>query len=596
MILPPPFVPTPSIVKGVGASPGVVIGQARVIDRQKGGVPHYRLENAQAAELELVRLGEAFHQAEVLMKKAKASLPQELTAQELVFDAHLMLLKDRLIRNQTEEIVAGELINAEWALEKTLNQARLMFGAIEDSYIRSRLADIELVIDSLWSELMGKRAKVPDVLEPDTIIVAHEFSPVILTTPPYNGALGLVTETGSRTSHTSIVAQALDLPAVVAASRCTDSVCSGDTVIVDGTSGHLIVRPDENTLKFYQARQKALAALKIEIVRCAHMPAETLDGQKITVLGNMELVEELAPLLNHGGEGVGLYRTEFLYLAQKSLPTEEELFENYRLVISTVNPRPVTIRTLDLGLDKISAAIKWPGLSREPNPALGLRAIRFCLKNESLFRTQLRAILRASVYGEIRLMVPMIASLDEWRMFKSLFFEVKEELAGQGCRLSPRIPLGVMIEVPAAAMIADLLAGEADFFSIGTNDLIQYALAIDRVNPEVAGLYQPFHPAVLRMIKNVVDAARAAGIPLAVCGDMATGVLTAALLVGLGVTGLSMPFGAIPKIKRLIRMASLKELRSWAETALSRKTAEEIQAALSAVVKRRFPDLCQQDG
>jgi phosphotransferase system enzyme I (PtsI) len=406
------------------------------------------------------------------------------------------------------------------------------------------------------------------------------MSPAEVTALPINFVAALVTEKGSQTSHAAMIAQALELPTIMGVSDLLKNVERGDSLIVDAREGYLIKNPDEDAVKFYQTRQRTLSDYKLEIVRSAHLPSVTLDDHLVEVYGNLELVEELPAIIANGGEGVGLYRTEFLYIAEPKLPTEEELFEVYRRVLASAAPRPVTIRTLDLGADKIPAVSDTEGARQ--NQALGLRAIRFCLKNPDIFRTQLRAIFRASCHGQTRVLLPMISSLDEVTKAKELIRETREELLQEGRRVAEDVPVGLMIEVPAAVVLIDELAKEADFLSIGTNDLIQYTLALDRSNPEVAELYQPFHPSILRMIKKVIDTGLKNGVPVAVCGDMAANALSAPLLVGFGADNLSMPFGVIPFVKRQVRMSFFEDMRAIAEETLKAKTASEALAFVRA--------------
>jgi phosphotransferase system enzyme I (PtsI) len=404
------------------------------------------------------------------------------------------------------------------------------------------------------------------------------------------GLAGLVTERGGRTSHTAIVAQALELPTVVGARSIGSKIASGDIIIIDGRAGRVIIRPDQETLDNYRGRQAAEWSFTAEIVRSSHLPALTLDDRRINILGNMELEEELPAILNYGSEGVGLYRTEFMYLNRKILPTEEELFQAYSRVVQTVAPRQVVIRTLDLGNDKITAgpAEAGPG---SLNQALGLRGIRHSLSNRDLFRTQIRAILRASALGDLKIMLPMVSNLDELRATRTLINEAEESLRREGAPHQEGLPLGVMIEVPATLFIARELAAEAAFFAVGTNDLIQYALAVDRANPEVSEIYQPLHPGILRMLKLILDIGRETGTPVSICGDMAAGSLTAGVLVGLGAETLSMPPAAIPKIKRLLRMSSLAEMSALTAEILTTRTADEAAALAARRLSDRFPEL-----
>jgi phosphotransferase system enzyme I (PtsI) len=400
--------------------------------------------------------------------------------------------------------------------------------------------------------------------------------------------MGFVTDMGGPTSHTAIMAQAKAIPAVVGLERVSLEVTSGDFLIVDGSSGVVVVNPEEETLHAYRDKQEAYELYAQEILTEAHLPALTTDGHAVEVEANIELAEEVGSVLTYGAEGIGLYRTEFFYITQKMMPTEEELYQNFRMVAERLDGRPVNIRTLDIGGDKFASAIE---LASEINPALGLRAIRFCLKEPHLFRAQLRAILRASAHGKVRVMFPLISGVGELREAQAVLESVREELRAEGRDFDPELEVGIMIEVPSAVAIADLLAQHVDFFSIGTNDLIQYSLAIDRVNEHVAHLYQPLHPAVLRMIRQVVAAAHDAGIPVAMCGEMAGDQKMVPLLLGLGLDQLSMNALAIPRVKQVVRATSREDWARLARQALSYATAAEVAAFMTRELEVRYPEL-----
>jgi phosphotransferase system enzyme I (PtsI) len=437
---------------------------------------------------------------------------------------------------------------------------------------------------------MNSRSEALPLFEEGCIVAASEMSPAQVSSLPVSHVAGLVTEKGTLTSHAALVAQALGLPTVIGVKDILRSLEHGDILIADAREGHVIRNPDPDAANFYRTRQNSLKDRQQEIVRSAHLPALTLDDHRVRVCGNLELVEELPAIIASGGEGIGLYRTEFLYMNRPELPSEEELFEVYRRVVASAYPRPVTIRTLDLGADKVLAVSGTE--EAQQNQTLGLRAIRFCLKNLDIFKTQLRAIFRASVHGKVRIMLPMISSLDEVRQTKELIRETRWELQKEGRRLAEEgeVAVGLMVEVPAAVILIDELAREADFLSIGTNDLIQYSLAIDRSNPEVSALYQPFHPSILRMIKRVIDTGKAANILVSVCGDMASGPLSAPLLVGFGADMLSMPFGTIPIIKRLLRMSFYEEMQEIADQVLRARTAAEVMDLVKANIQKKHSE------
>jgi phosphotransferase system enzyme I (PtsI) len=503
-------------------------------------------------------------------------------------------LDDPLLAGEAGRLIREERVNAEQAVFRTIEKINDLMAKVTDEYISAHLSDVEMLAHALISALMGDKAARMPLIPAGSILIVRDISPADLMEVAQSeakmaGLAGLVTERGGRTSHTAIVAQALELPTVVGANKISSKLNSGDTIIIDGRGGRVIIRPDQETLANYRERQAVEWSFTTEIVRSSHLPALTLDDRRINILGNMELEEELPALLNYGSEGVGLYRTEFMYLNRKSLPTEEELFQAYSLVVRTVAPRQVVIRTLDLGNDKITAA--GQAAAGSLNQALGLRGIRHSLSNRDLFQTQIRAILRASALGDLKIMLPMVSNIDELRVTRTLIDEVEESLRRAGEPHKAGLPLGVMIEVPATLFISRELAAEAAFFAVGTNDLIQYALAVDRANPEVSEMYQPLHPGILRMLKLILDIGRETDTPVSICGDMAAGSLTAGVLVGLGAETLSMPPAAIPKIKRLVRMSSLAEMSALTEDILTTRTAYEAADLAASRLSDRFPEL-----
>ncbi len=591
MNLPPPFVPGESVLTGVGASSGIAIGPARVYSHKKVRLPEYRLESIEMAEREIARLDQAKEVVRQKLAASKEALPTELLSQAGIIDAHLLLLDDPVLYEKSLSIIRDDLLNAERAIVGTIESISVILQKVADEYISSRLSDVEMVGYSIITALTGEGPEEISNVPEGTILVGQDISPAEITKISAGKIAGLAVESGGHTSHTAIVAQAMELPAVVGVKGLTARVNDGDLIIIDGRTGHVIIRPDQDVLNFYRTRQMMEWTFNAEIVRCSHLKAVTLDDRRILVMGNLELIEELPAIMSYGSEGIGLYRTEFMYLNREKLPTEEDLFETYRRVVESAAPNPVVIRTLDLGYDKILTKPKSWRKGVEDNQALGLRGIRYCLRNRPLFKTQLRAILRASVYGQARIMLPMVSSIEELRRTRGLLGEVERGLEAEGLPYAQSVPLGIMIEVPATIFIARELAQEAAFFSVGTNDLIQYSLAVDRGNPEVAEMYQPLHPAILRMIKEVLAVGRETGTPVSICGDMAAGEITAPILIGLGAEILSMPPAAIPKIKRIIRMADHEELCRWADDVLVSKTANESATKATRHMRRKFPEL-----
>lgn len=593
MNLPPPFVPDESVLTGVGASSGIAIGVAQVFSHKNLHLPNYRLSSPGMIEAEIKRLDKARDAVRARLAASKDSLPPELHGQSGIIDAHLLLLDDPMLYNRSCSLIREERRNAEQAVARTIEAIGALMAKVGDAYISSRMTDVEMVGHSLIAALLGDDvAELPEARE-GSIMVIRDISPAEVAKIASAKIAGLATESGGHTSHTAIVAQAMELPAVVGAKNLVANINDGDTIIIDGRAGHVIIRPDQDAVDFYRTRQKMERSFNAEIVRCSHMPAITLDDRRIGVLGNLELVEELPAIMSYGSEGIGLYRTEFMYMNRENPPTEEELFAAYRRVVESAAPNPVVIRTMDLGYDKMPDFKGLRQRESEANQSLGLRGIRYCLRNRPMFKTQLRAILRASAFGDVRIMLPMVSSVDELRKTKFIISEVERSLVTENINFTPRIPLGIMVEVPATIFVARELAGEAAFFSVGTNDLIQYSLAVDRSNPDVAEMYQPFHPSILRMIKAILDIGRETGTPVSICGDMAAGQTTAPILIGLGAELLSMPPATIPKIKRIIRMSFWEEMRDWAEDVMNSKTAGEASSKARRHIYNKFPELYQ---
>jgi len=565
------------VLQGISASPGIAIGRAFVFDPRQ-----LVIEARPVGDNEIEREVERFRRAIDRTRKQIQRLRQQVARQvderrAAIFDTHLLILDDPAFTEETAERIRRESTNAEFLFHSQVQGLVARFEKIQDEMFSARAADVNDVAQRVLGNLMVHERPVLSALSEPVIVVANDLGPSDTAHMTKEKVIGFATERGGPTSHTAIMAKALEIPAVVATAELTQHVRTGDPLILDGLSGMVIVCPKRATLDRYAKSQRALEKFEQELAKNRHLPAETLDGYAVEVGANIELPEEIPHVIEHGANSVGLFRTEFLYINRDRLPSEEELFEMYRSVISALYPRTVIFRTLDLGGDKFAKAVP---LSKELNPFLGLRAIRLCLEYPEIFRRQLRAILRASIYGQIKIMFPMVSSIEEVRAAKAMFEEIQREFRRHRIAHQRNIEMGIMIETPSAAVAADLLAGEVDFFSIGTNDLIQYTLAVDRVNEKVAHLYEPLHPSVLRLIQYIIEAAHRRGIWVGVCGEIASDPTMAAILVGMGIDELSMGSVRIPAIKQVIRGLRLGDVRALARELLSKSSAEQIREVL----------------
>jgi phosphotransferase system enzyme I (PtsI) len=552
-------------IKGIGASPGICIGKAYMVEREGVRVvPQYEIRTSDAAA-EISRFKAAVKKASDEISKVIAETPDELKGNSSILEAHKALLKDKLLYGKVLTVIETDRINAEWALKRVSTEIAAMFAQMTDPYFRERVEDINQVAERIMRNLTGGRNRNIAAIDKRVILVARDLSPADTSQIQLERVKGFITDKGGRASHTSIIARTLEIPAVLGLHNATQTIRNDDIVIVDGTSGVVIVHPTEQTLLTYEERRARYENYRAQIRRRSHLPAKTRDGLSVQVMGNIELPEEVVSVLDHGGDGIGLYRTEFQYMNRVDFPSEFELYDKYRDVVEVMGRRPVTIRTLDINGDKaISSSL--PCL--ETNPALGLRAIRYCLKKPEIFKPQLRAILRAAAHGQVRILFPMISSLEEIQAARRFLDEAAHELAHEKVAHKPEIPVGMMVEVPSAVILADVMAREVDFFSIGTNDLIQYAMAIDRGNQEVAHLFHPLHPALIRMIHRVVEVAHQRGIGVYMCGEMAADPIHVPLLLGLGIDELSMAPGSIPAIKRMVRLVSAADGQALVQDAL----------------------------
>jgi phosphotransferase system enzyme I (PtsI) len=576
------------VLKGVGVSPGIVIGRAYLFDKFDAQVSFYHLSDNKLIDKEIKRLKRALKETEKQLHELKNKL-RDLEGMEplYIIDVHILILKDRRFVETTIEHVREKVINAEWAIMMTIDKYKEIFEKLEEDYLRGRISDIQFVGQRILRNLVGKKQEVAADIDAGVIIVARELSPADTVQMKIDKFLGFATDYGGKTSHTAIVAQSMGIPAVVGLEKITKEVKTNDNIILDGSAGMVIVNPDPEILKRYKGKRRHYQELKEISLSYAHMSAVTTDDFRVDIGGNIEFTEEIPSALEHGAESIGLYRTEFIYINREKLPTEEEHFANYKSVVGVPGLAWTTIRTFDLGGDKFFSD---PKLGREMNPQMGLRAIRFCLKEIGLFKVQLRAILRASAYGKIRLLFPMISGVEEIRQAKEVYMEVREELLDEGQPIDRNIEIGIMVEVPSAVIVADELAKEVDFFSIGTNDLIQYLLAIDRVNERVTYLYEPLHPAVLRFVSQVVKCGHDAGIRVAMCGEMAGEPTYTAILLGLGLDELSMTPLAIPRVKKIIRGSTLAESKKLLDQVMTFSLAAEVREHVEKYMRERFPE------
>jgi phosphotransferase system enzyme I (PtsI) len=572
------------ILKGINASPGICIGKAYLVDTEGVDVVEkYSIKDEQLKG-EVKRFKAAVKRARDEFHTILKNRPEELQ-RDYILETHIALLDDKMLYGKTIEAIQSEGVNAEWALKKIVSSLKATFEKMGDEYLKERASDVVHVSDAIMRNLVGVASKNIAAIDKRVILVANDLSPADTSQINLARIKGFITNRGGKASHTGIMAQALEIPAVVGLETATTAIKNDDLIIVDGNTGTVIIDPSEQTLFEYEERRSGYEEYKAVITRESHLSAETTDGTQLEVMANIEFPEEVISVKNYGGDGIGLYRTEFQYMNRPEFPNEEELFEKYHEVVELMTPKPVTIRTLDINGDK--AIANRSGLN-EANPALGLRAIRYCLRKPDVFKTQLRAILRAAAFGNVRILFPMISAYFEICETIRALDEAAESLEKDGLAYRREIEVGIMMEVPSAVILADLLADRVDFFSIGTNDLIQYALAIDRGNRNVAHLHQPLDPAILRLIKRAADVAREKEIEVFICGEMAATAQHIPLLLGLGMDELSMNPQSIPRAKRVIRSLSVSDARLFAREALKKKTArgvfEMIQAAYGDII------------
>jgi len=567
------------LLTGIGASPGIIIGKAMLVDRGRPDFSHVRLATEQDVEQQIGFFYTAIEESKAQLERAKQEVRKRNVPEgEYIIDTHLLILQDKVLLNSVVGRIRDEKIDAAWAVGLVMAEFKKNIGEISDEYMQERTSDIDYIEQRILRNLAGTTVEVVARPGENTIIVANDLSPADTASLDVKTVLGFVADCGGKTSHTAIMARALKIPAVVALNDASLRIKNADLIIVDGTNGVVIVNPDAPTLLKYRQQKEKYEEFERSLMRYKSLPSLSVDGFRVNLLANIEIIEELDSVQHYGADGIGLFRTEFLYLNKQTLPSEDELFEIFRRAAEQLAPKPVTVRTIDIGGDKFMSQID---VAEEMNPAMGLRAIRFCLKEIPIFRTQLRAILRASAYGKVKIMFPMISSVTEMWQVKDVLAGVMAELTREKKDYDPHIEIGSMIEVPSSGTIADLLAREVDFFSIGTNDLIQYLLAIDRVNEQVSYLYEPLHPAVLRLLRRIIDAAHAQGIPVAMCGEMAGDPLYLPILLGLGIDELSMTPIAILEVKKILRSMDYRQCRQIVHKLFTFSTADEIRACVS---------------
>ncbi len=567
---------------GTGVSDGVSIGKAFVLQRGLPEVPEYMLPR-HFIDTEIARFTRAVENARQQLNSIRDDIPENAPSEAASFiDTHLLILEDKMICQAPTDAIRDEQRNAEWALKTQSDLLSRMFEQMDDPYLRNKKTDVNQVVERIQRNLMMQNYDDHEQLAAGEIVIANDLTPADTVVLKHKKIRAFVTNMGGPISHTAILARSLGIPAIVSVHGATRYIRNGEDLIVDGKRGVLIVSPDKKTIAEYRRLQREIVHLRKELHRLRTSPTITRDRRRITLLANIELPADIKAAIQAGAAGIGLYRTEFLFMNRAGMPSEEEQFRAYVKVARALAGKPVTIRTLDLGADKqvdggrASTAVTV-------NPALGLRAVRLCLHDTSLFRPQLRAILRASAFGKVRIMIPMLSSQDELVRVLDLIEETKTELKRERESFNPRIPVGGMIEVPAAAVSADLFAPYLDFFSIGTNDLIQYTLAIDRVDDAVNYLYDPLHPSVLRLISLIIKAAKAARIPVAMCGEMAGDPRYTRLLLGLGLTEFSMHPATLLMVKKVVRQSSMKTLTNFSRRVLKRRDIREVHSLINTL-------------
>ncbi|HAR6147066.1 TPA: phosphoenolpyruvate--protein phosphotransferase [Staphylococcus pseudintermedius] len=560
-----------NIIKGIAASDGVAIAKAYLLVEPDLSFSN---EKTDQPEAEVQKFNDALNNSKIELTKIRNHAEEQLGADKAaIFDAHLLVLDDPELIQPIEEKIKNESASAPQALTEVTQNFITIFESMDNEYMKERAADIRDVAKRVLAHILGVELPNPSIIDESVIIVAHDLTPSDTAQLNKQYVQGFVTNIGGRTSHSAIMSRSLEIPAVVGTKSISESVQQGDMVIVDGLTGDVIVNPSDDEIKAYQHKRESFFADREALKQLRDEPSKTLDGHEVELAANIGTPNDLEGVHNNGAEGIGLYRTEFLYMGRDNMPTEDEQFEAYKKVLESMEGKRVVVRTLDIGGDK---ELPYLNLPEEMNPFLGYRAIRLCLDQPEIFRPQLRALLRASAYGKLNIMFPMVATIQEFRDAKALLLEEKENLKQEGVEVSDDIELGIMVEIPATAALADVFAKEVDFFSIGTNDLIQYTMAADRMSERVSYLYQPYNPSILRLIKQVIDASHQEGKWTGMCGEMAGDETAIPLLIGLGLDEFSMSATSILKARRQIKDLSRTEMVQLADRALNCATVDEV--------------------
>ncbi len=568
------------MLKAIGASLGIAIGKALVIREEAVEINESKVKDS---SMELDRFNNALQESITQLQKVVEGVKEKLGDEKAeIFEAHLCMLEDPEFIGSIQKKIENDKFNAEYSLQTVAQETAAIFEQMENEYMTERAADIRDVSKRVLNVLMGiKVASIADIQE-ECIIVAKDLTPSDTAQIDKAKVLAFVTEIGGKTAHTSIIARSLELPAVVGAGKSIREIKDGDLIVVDGEEGIVIINPDKATLKDYEKRREDFIESKHQLLKYATMKSTTIDGKSVELAANIGSSEDLEAVLKNGAEAIGLFRTEFLYMSKDALPTEEEQYSEYKSVLEKMNGKPVIIRTLDIGGDK---KLNYLPMDEEMNPFLGYRAIRLCLDRTDIFITQLRALVRASAHGKLKIMFPMICNLQELRMAKKILAQCKDELKSEGIVFDEKLEVGIMIEIPSAAIISDVLAKEVDFFSIGTNDLIQYTTAVDRMNEKISYLYDFYHPAVLRLIKTVIDNGHKAGITVNMCGEMAGDTNLVPVLLGFGLDEFSMSASSILRARKTITNSNYEECEKLSGPVLSFGDSDEIKEYIKANFK-----------